>query len=100
MTGIHLPTAASRLADRLTRLQRLTATSRLADRVWELFSRELQDMSEDELAGYVADQLAPLDPTISDLQGVVQRVQAHQRDNARPADDSPATDDPLERLFR
>ena len=78
----------------------LTAASRLADRLWELHSRELQDMSDDELAGYVADQLAPLDPTISDLQGVVQRLQAHQRDNARPPDTKPMTEDPIDRLFQ
>lgn len=84
MTGIHL----------------LTAASRLADRLWELHSRELQNMSEEELAGYAADQLAPLDPTITDLQGVVQRLQTHQRDNARPPDAKPITDDPLERWFQ
>lgn len=84
----------------MTGLQMLTAASRLADRLWELHSRELQDMSDDELAGYAADQLAPLDPTISDLQGVVQRLQTHQRDNARPPDAKPMTDDPLERLFQ
>ena len=84
----------------MTEIHLLTAASRLADRLWELHSRELQNMSAEELAGYAADQLAPLDPTISDLQGVVQRLQTHQRDNARPPDDSPATDDPLERLFR
>ena len=84
MTGIHL----------------LTAASRLADRLWELHSRELQNMSEEELAGYAADQLAPLDPTITDLQGVVQRLQTHQRDNARPPDAKPMTDDPLERYFQ
>lgn len=77
----------------------LTATSRIADRLWELHSAELQDMSEEELAGYTADQLAPLDATISDVQDVVQRLQTHQRDNARPPDARPVTDDPLDRLF-
>ena len=78
----------------------LTPQSRIADRLWERHGAELQDMSEEELAGYVADQLAPLDPTISDLQGVVQRLQAHQRDNARPPDTKPMTEDPIDRLFQ
>lgn len=78
----------------------LTAASRLADRLWELHSREMQSMNAEELAGYAADQLAPLDPTVSDLQGVVQRLQTHQRDNARPPDAKPMTDDPLDRYFQ
>jgi hypothetical protein len=84
----------------VTALQ-LTAASRLADRLWELHSADLQDMSEEELAGYAADQLAPLDPTISDLHGVVERLRSHQRDNARPPDAKRGTsDDPLERYFQ
>lgn len=79
---------------------RLTVTSRIADRLWELRRAELQDMTEDELAGFAADQLAPLNPTITDLQGVVQRLQTHQRDNARPPDARPVTDDPLDRYFQ
>ena len=78
----------------------LTAASRLADRLWDLHANALQGMNEEELAGYAADQLAPLDPTISDLQGVVQRLQTHQRDNARPPDAKPPTDDTLDRLFQ
>jgi hypothetical protein len=84
----------------VTGIRLLTATSRIADRVWELHSAELQDMSEEDLAGFAADQLAPLDPTISDVQGVVQRLQTHQRDNARPPDAKPMTDDPLDRYFQ
>lgn len=81
-------------------LQTLTYASRLADRLWDRYASALQIMNEDELAGFIADRLAPLDPTISDLQGVVQRLQTHQRDNARPPDAKPVTDDPLERLFQ
>ena len=84
MTGIHL----------------LTAASRLADRLWERHSRGLQEMTDQELLSFAAEQLAPLHPTFADLHGVVQQLQAHQRDNARPPDDPPATDDPLDRLFQ
>lgn len=83
MTGLHLP----------------TITSRIADRLWERHASALQNMSEDELAGYAADQLAPLDPTISDLQGVVQRLHDLQRDNARPPDGKQRTEDPADRYF-
>lgn len=83
----------------MTGLQ-LSATSRLADRLWELHSADLQDMSEDELASFAADQLAPLGPTIGELQEVVDRLQRHQRDNARPPDAKPVTEDPLDRLFQ
>ena len=39
--------------------------------------------------------------TISDLQGVVERLRSHQRDNARPPDAKRGTsDDPLERFFQ
>ena len=84
----------------MTGPQLLTAAARLADRLWERHGRDLQNMYEDELAAYAADQLASLDPTISELQGVVQRLQAHQRDNARPPDAKPPTEDPLDRLFQ
>ena len=84
----------------MTAIRLLTATSRIADRLWERHSAELQDMSEEELAGYAAGQLAPLDATISDVQGVVQRLQTHQRDNARPPDAKPLTDDRLGRYFQ
>jgi hypothetical protein len=81
-------------------LQTLTYASRLADRLWDRHASALQNMTEDELAGFCADRLEPLMPTISDLQGVVQRLQTHQRDNARPPDAKPMTEDALERLFR
>ena len=81
-------------------LQTLTYASRLADRLWDRHASALQNMNEDELAGFIADRLAPLMPTISDLQGVVQRLQSHQRDNARPPDSPPLTDDPLDRYFQ
>jgi hypothetical protein len=84
----------------VTVLHLLTITSRIADRLWDLHSGDLQNMTEDELAGYAADQLAPLDPTISDLQGVVERLITHQRDNARPPDSQPVTEDPIDRYFR
>ena len=84
----------------MTGIRLLTATPRIADRLWDLHSEDLQSMTEDELAGYAADQLAPLDPTVSDLQGVVERLITHQHDNARPPDAKPMTADPIDRYFR
>jgi len=85
----------------VTELRIATVTSRIADRLWELHAAELQNMSEEELGRYAASQLAPLCPTISDLQGVVERLRSHQRDNARPPDAKRGTsDDPLERFFQ
>ena len=78
----------------------LTYASRLADRLWEKHASALQPMTEDELAGFAADRLEPLMPTITDLQGVVERLQTHQRDNARPPDAPSETSDPLDRLFQ
>ena len=80
-------------------LNTVTAQSRLADRLWEQHGDALQAMTEEELAGFAADQLAPLAPTVTDLQCVVQRLQQHQRDNARPADTPERSSDPFERLF-
>ena len=75
-------------------------TSRVADRCWEMNSAELQSMTEEDVATYVAILFAPLRLTALEFLAVVDAIKQHQRDNARPPDDPPATDDPLDRLFQ